>query len=223
MKHFGIVEWVDFARGAVAAGEAGVMREHLVSGCPECQGLADFCEKLSSVCGRMERVPDEVVDQVRSIFRARVAEQPKRAFRIPIELIYDSFLVPAPVGLRASWQIGWQGLFRAGECSVDLRLEPELRTCRAALIGQVSNHEKPEAEMKDLPVVLKSGRMVVAETRSNRFGEFQIEYEQQNRLQLYIYLEGGDRCIQVPVKRLAADKSAGERSRVNTISGKKRS
>ena len=126
-----------------------------------------------------------------------------------MELIFDSFLVPAPAGLRASWQIGWQALYRAGECSLDLRVEPELHTCRAALIGQVSNHESPETSMTDLPVCLKSGNVVVAQTRSNRFGEFQMEYEQQKRLQLYVYLDGGNRCIQVPLKRLVAEKPVG--------------
>jgi hypothetical protein len=53
---------------------------------------------------------------------------------------------------------------------------------------------------------------VVAETRSNRFGEFQMEYEQQKRLQLCVFLEAGSKCIQVPVKRLAADTVGGKPS-----------
>ena len=48
----------------------------------------------------------------------------------------------------------------------------------------------------------------MAETRSNRFGEFQMEYLQQGKLQLCIYLDGGRKCIQVPFKRLASDKPA---------------
>jgi len=62
----------------------------------------------------------------------------------------------------------------------------------------------------------------VAETVSNRFGEFQMEYEQQGRLQLCVYLEGARR-IQVPLKKLAADKHAGrDRLNIGTASGKKR-
>jgi hypothetical protein len=121
-----------------------------------------------------------------------------------VELIYDSFLVPVPVGMRASWQIGWQGLYRAGDCSLDLRIEPELQSSRAAVIGQISNHAVPETEMANIPICLRSGRLVVAETLSNRFGEFQMEYDQQGRLQLSVYLDGGARRIQVPLKKLAA-------------------
>jgi hypothetical protein len=164
-----------------------------------------------------------VVQQAHSIFQTRLIQSPKRQFRIPVELIYDSFLVPSPAGLRASWQIGWQALYRAGECSLDLRVEPELHSCRAAIIGQVSNHELPETEMTDVPVYLKSGNVVVAHTRANRFGEFQMEYEQQKRLQLYVYLDGGARCIQVPLKRLVVEKSgAGDRLKAGLTQRRKR-
>jgi hypothetical protein len=211
MKHFGIIQWVDFARGVVAPAEVARMQAHLESGCPECQGIADFCNRLAGVCHAIEpmRVPDAAVQQAKAIFQARMVRARKRQFRIPVELIFDSFLVPAPVGLRASWQIGWQALYRAGECSLDLRVEPELHTGRAALIGQVSNHESPESEMTGLPVYLKSGKAVVAQTRSNRFGEFQMEYEQQKRLQLYVYLDGGARCIQVALKEFVAEEPLG--------------
>ena len=182
------------------------MREHLLTGCHECQQVVDFCDKLAHVCLALapRRAPEAAVRNARAIFPIRWPDRPKRAVRVPVELIYDSFLVPVPVGMRASWQIGWQGLYRAGDCSLDLRIEPELQSSRAAVIGQISNHAVPETEMRDIPICLKSGRFVVAETRSNRFGEFQMEYEQQGRLHLCVYLDGGARRIQVPLKKLAA-------------------
>jgi len=88
-----------------------------------------------------------------------------------------------------------------------------LHSSRAAIIGQISSHASPEKEMGNLPVCLKSGKLVVAQTRSNRFGEFLMEYEQQKRLQLCVYLEGGSKTIQVPVKRLATDTAVGGRLR----------
>ena len=51
-----------------------------------------------------------------------------------------------------------------------------------------------------MPVQLKSGKVVVAETVSNRFGEFQMEYEQQSRLKLCIDLQDS-KNIQVPLKK----------------------
>jgi hypothetical protein len=136
-----------------------------------------------------------------------VQEGPKRGNRLPVELIFDSFLVPSPVGLRATWQVGWQGLYRAGDCSVDLRIEPELKFPRAAVIGQITNHVQPELEMGNLPVCLRAGKVVVAETLSNRFGEFQLEYEQRSKLKLCIDLRDS-KSIEVPLKKLISDQPA---------------
>jgi hypothetical protein len=81
----------------------------------------------------------------------------------------------------------------------------------------------PEIEMADIPICLRSGKLVVAETISNRFGEFQMEYEQQGRLQLCVYLDGGARRIQVPLKKLAADKHVGrDRLNIGVALGKRR-
>jgi hypothetical protein len=225
MKHFGIDEWVDFARGLTSNEDQVAMREHLASGCGPCSDVAKFCDRLSQVCLGMApyEVPDSVVRGARAIFPKRPPERHRRSIRLPIELIFDSFLVPAPAGLRATWQVGWQGLYRAGDCSVDLRIEPELRSSRATVIGQISNHVSPSVEMGDILVCLKSGKVVLAETRSNRFGEFQLEYEQQSRLHLQIYLENGAKTIQLPLKAVAAEKPAGtERLHLGTLSGKRR-
>ena len=151
--------------------------------------------------------------QARAIFRARVSRRPARSSRVPFELVYDSFLAPAPAGLRSSWQVGWQGMYRAGNCSLDLRIEPELKSRRATVIGQITNHLLPEQDMVNTPVCLKRGREVVAETTSNRFGEFQMEYEQQGQLQLCVYLRNEAKHIQVALKKLATDTSGGNRVR----------
>jgi len=197
------------------------MVEHL-AGCGSCQSDAEFCSEVGQVCQRLEEyaVPDAVTRMARAIFPKRVAERPKRTFRLPIQLIYDSFLVPAPAGLRANWQVGWQGLYHAGDCSVDVRIEPELKSRRAALIGQITNHLLPEVEMGNIPVSLRAGKQVVVETLSNRFGEFQMEYEQQARLKLCILLEDGSKNIQVPLKRLTNEKPVAIRrtsSRKRTV------
>jgi hypothetical protein len=219
MKHYGVAEWVDFARGLVSGEDGLSMRSHLADGCSECEDLANFCGSLSVVRRQMETSlpPEWLVRSAKAIFPMHSAVEPQRAFRVPVQLIYDSLLAPEPAGLRATWQVGWQALYRAGDCSLDLRVEPELASSRAAVIGQISNHIAPGSQMENVPVYLKSGKSVVAETRSNRFGEFQMEYEQQGRLQLCVYLEDGSKCFQVPLKKFAADKPLGaERLGIST-------
>ena len=82
-----------------------------------------------------------------------------------------------------------------------------MASSRAAVIGQISNHVRPEEKMEGLPVCLTAGKLVLAETRSNGFGEFVMEYEREARLQLCIYLEGRSTRIQVPLKKLASERA----------------
>ena len=62
MKHYGIAQWVDFARGLVTAEDATAMRNH-ASTCQECRDLADYCSNLARVCAGMEPcdVPEDVI------------------------------------------------------------------------------------------------------------------------------------------------------------------
>jgi hypothetical protein len=206
MKHYAIDQWADLTRGLIADEEGTQMQAHLQSGCQKCRQLSDFTTKLTVTCASLaaDPVPESTVRLARAIFPVRVGDRPKRGNRLPIELIFDSFLVPFPVGLRATWQVGWQGLYRAGDCSVDLRIEPELKSSRAAVIGQITNHVLPDLAMGNVPVCLRAGKLVVAETLSNRFGEFQMEYDQQSQLKLCINLRDS-KSIQVPLKRFTTD------------------
>jgi hypothetical protein len=207
MSHYAIDQWVDLNRGLIIGDGAAEMRAH-VEGCGECARLSEFTVKLGRVCASSAdaEVPECALRLARAIFPIRVPSRSQRGTRIPIELVFDSFLAPAPAGLRATWQVGWQGLFRAGSCSVDLRIEPELKSSRAAVIGQIINHLTPEENMSNLPVSLRLGNELIAETVSNRFGEFQMEYEQQAQLKLCIDLADST-MIQVPLRKLTADQT----------------
>ena len=206
MKHYTIDQWADFTRGLLTREQRALMQDHLNGGCQKCRRLSEFTTKVAVTCTglAMHPVPESMVRLARAIFPVRVPDRPKRGNRLPIELIFDSFLVPSAVGLRASWQLGWQGMYRAGDCSVDLRIEPELNSSRAAVIGQIANRVLPELEMGNLPVCLRSGKLVVAETLSNRFGEFQMEYAQRPQLRLCINLRDS-KSIQVPLKKVISD------------------
>jgi len=220
MNHYGVATLVDFARQLAPEEVAAAIQSHLATGCPKCSDVYHFLHRVGGVCRREQAisVPDAALRNAYAILPAGFIPRPGRARRIAAQLVFDSFLELAPAGLRSSWQVGWQALYRAGDCSLDLRIEPELHSSRAAMMGQISNHVAPDVRMADIPVRVKTGRLVLAEARSNQFGEFQMEYEQQNRLHLCVYLEGGARYIQVPLKRFAT--GAGKADRVN-LSGTK--
>jgi hypothetical protein len=224
MSHYAIDQWVDFSRGLLGGENRAQMLAHLDTGCTACAELSEFTSNLTPTCARAAevRVPDSALRLARAIFPYRASDQQRRGSRIPVELMFDSFLVPSPAGLRATWQVGWQGLYRAGDCSVDLRIEPELKSSRAAVIGQITNHTLPEEDMGNLSVRLVSGKTVIAETLSNRFGEFQLEYEERAQLKLCISLADSG-VIQLPLKKLTSEQTATQgRAAVRKRSGGKK-
>ena len=216
--------WADLARGLVSEDEVRIMEAHLDSGCADCKNIARFLTKMATFSGRMAggSAPDAAVRLAKAIFPGRPGE-PNRIRRIAAELIFDSRSAVAVAGMRSIRHVGWQRVYRAGDCILDVRIEPESHTSRAAVIGQISSQNAPTGRLSALIVRLQVGRSVVAETLSNQFGEFQFEYEQQSRLQLCVFLEGGSRCIQVPLRKIAPDQpTCTDHRGFGATAGKKR-
>src|SRR5207237_3771335 len=119
MTHYAMEQWVDFSRQLVNPEERDRMIDHLATGCPECSRISSLTARLVVTCGNLREieVPVYALRMARAIFPIRMSERPKRGNRLPIELIFASFLVPAPAGLRSTWQVGGQGLYVGGECS----------------------------------------------------------------------------------------------------------
>jgi hypothetical protein len=196
MKHFEISQWGDFGHQLMAEPEVTAMR------LPRC---GQFQRQPRGRTPQQDAPPADGVPNVAATLSAAASARSRRSSRLTAELVSDSSLAPRPADPRTTWRVGWQGLYRFGDCLLDLRIEPELNSTRAVAIGQINNHIAPRESMANVPVLLKAGRTVVAETRSNRFGEFQIEYEQHARLQLCVCLGNGARRLQVRLNRSASE------------------
>ena len=83
MTHFGIAQWVDFARALAPEAEQAAMREHLADGCAECRQIVDFCHKVAAVCGGMQgyEAPESAVGLARAIFPTQAPPRPTQMVR----------------------------------------------------------------------------------------------------------------------------------------------
>ena len=210
--HYGILEWMEFARGMVPEETRSRMSSHLNEGCSDCRKTAAFFEKLANVCRDMlpDEAPDSMLQRARAICPQAVPRPAMAARRIPAELIYDSSLAPAPMGLRASKVTGSRVLYRAGNWSLDFHLEPGLQSSRVSVIGQILS-EGESGSVSNVPVALRSGATTVTETLSNQFGEFQMECKKHKNLRLCIHLERDTQFIEVPLQ-LSGKDTSGERT-----------
>jgi len=172
MKHFSEASWADFVRNQVSADTRMTMQEHIDDGCKRCKttlqiwlGLLAIAEKEVSFTP-----PADAVRVVKSQFASITPQE-----GYGVRLVFDSMLQPVTAGLRGS-VAARQFLYETDEYYIDLRLEPRNAEDRACLVGQVLNRTGEERAAQGVAVRLQEGTLPIAQTSTNRFGEFQLEF-----------------------------------------------
>jgi hypothetical protein len=93
------------------------------------------------------------------------------------ELIFDSFHQPVPAGARSSVASSRQLLYRSAGLDIDIQTHFHPDSNRVFLTGQVLDSSNPNANMKDISVMLADERGMLAQTVTNTSGEFQVEFD----------------------------------------------
>ena len=200
-RHFDVWEWVDFVRGMSDGATSSAMEKHLSSGCKGCgrmvQVLREFARRAPLEASYEPAV--EIVRRAEAIFPLRRPEKPSFG-----RLVYDSFREPLPAGMRAEDRLARHALYEADDVFVDLQLEHEPGSSRVTLVGQISDRERRDRGTATLPVLLMSGRGLVASAMCNRLGEFEIEYRPARDLRLYVPLRETGRHVELRMDELVA-------------------
>ncbi len=173
MKHFSEAQWVDFARDFVSSKEKMDMQEHIQNGCQKCRDTLQTWQSVFSITAGEGTLtpPADVVRVVKSQF-AVLAPEPSRGIRV----LFDSNLQPITAGIRGSVSAR-QFLYETDEYYIDLRLEPRREADRACLVGQILTRKGVERAAEGVAVRVQKGKLPIAETIANRFGEFQLEFD----------------------------------------------
>lgn len=208
MKHFGPGEWTDYVREIAPEYQRKAMEAHLAEGCQKCERSLDQLRAFreAAISGAGYKAPDYMVHCARAIFALQQPEKVHILPRVLARLVYDSFREPLPAGIRSQQRLSRQALYEAGDFRLDLRLEQERGTSSVSLVGQIENRKDPQKKVGQIPVLLASGKEVVAKTLSNHFGEFQFNYRPQTGLRLYVPVLGEQAGgVDVPISGLTME------------------
>src|SRR5256712_9562416 len=211
MKHFELAEWTDFVRGLIEKSARLPLEHHLASGCRKCRHTADLLRKLviAAHSDSQVQVPDYALRCARAIFLLQQPEKVQILPRIPARLLYDSFREPLPAGLRTQQRLSRQYLYQAGDYSLDLWLENERGSPQVALVGQIQNRKQPGKRLGvGVPVLLVSGKKILAHAVSNSLGEFQMEYAPKKHHRLYVPVHRSGKRVRVFLNKLRTEKAA---------------
>jgi hypothetical protein len=104
--------------------------------------------------------------------------------------MFDSFHEPLPAGVRGGTAPARHLLHEAGKFLIDVRLEQESGT-HGFLTGQVLQRDAGLGATAGAGVLLAQGdRTLLAQAIGNSAGEFQLDFEGQNDLTLYLQIPG---------------------------------
>jgi hypothetical protein len=187
VRHFSDERWSDYVRGLSPAREAVAIERHVNEGCDSCNKRLRFWRMLATDAGDefRDEPPLAVVRVSQAAYAAwrRQYLLPKRATLA--RLIFDSMRDPLPAGVRGGSLRARRLVERTGQWIVDLRLEPESGK-RIFLTGQVLKSGKHSTTPADFPILLMRADTLLTETVANRFGEFQLQFDWEKGLRIYI-------------------------------------
>lgn|SRR5262249_36694091 len=200
MKHFDITEWSDFNRGVVPAADLAQMESHLSSGCGPCGSTLDFVQDVLAVAQRSSR-EEPSADAVRWAKALMAMHQPTRAHAPSLiaRLVFDSIHDPLPAGTRSVDPALRYAVYVAGNFCIDLHFQEDVEARTATILGQMTDRETPDRPMNGRPVLLVSGKRIVAHCISNKFGEFSLHCNPERRLRLLVGIDEYRERIEVPL------------------------
>ncbi|MDX2267403.1 MAG: hypothetical protein NW208_04805 [Bryobacter sp.] len=198
-NHFSLAEWMAFVRHTLNPELEASLRHHLEHDqCPQCQATVAQLKEAYAAARALEAFnpPASTLARAQSLFQpapnaawwsfpARVAEA-----------LADAWPTPA---LAAGWrhvEAEPAQIYRAG--SLLFRLKKDVTTNGGLVVLGTLAEEKLETRpIADCPMYAVSGKRVLAETRTNRFGEFLMEFPPAGRLRLVAVLPEATERIEI--------------------------
>jgi anti-sigma factor RsiW len=211
-EHFTEDDWVEFARRRGDPEHRARVARHLEAGCRECQKTLRLWAAMLSVADQETSDPSVAAavgaTERRPTFdRAEtLGERVSRA----VALVFDSFRNPQLAGVRAAGLSPRHLLYKAGRYTIKLQVEPGTVADRLSIMGQVLNEQDPTGVLRDIAVRALKGSKTLDRTLTNELGEFHLEPDASERLQLSIDVpEIGTFSVHPSGAAAAASRGAG--------------
>ena len=201
MKHFTTEQWIDFVNGATTSSSTTEMQKHLEEGCQRCSQTALRWQRIrrAATTEASYQPPMETIRIVKAMFAGSEWVRKKR-LRRGIEVLFDSFLKPAPEGVRSTGGSGARRLlYRADPYRVDLQIDAQLGGNSVVVTGQLLDLRHPDSAGSEVLVRVSNMRGQVVQATTNRFGEFREEIENSGDLEL-MFLGANNKPVTISLR-----------------------
>lgn len=187
--HFRLEEWAEFLRGRVQLEEGARMERHLQHGCPDCSRTLELWRGVFDAASReaASEPPDDVLRCAKALYSAFPPDK-KSGLNLRVARL-SRFGQQASEGTRSSpGPAGTHLLFREGTVLLDMSVRPMRASESVSLMGQVVDSAQLNVPMEDRRVSVVRASNALAQTSTNEFGEFRLEFEPSEDL-LFLIVE----------------------------------
>jgi hypothetical protein len=186
--HFTEEDWVDFARRQGDLEQRARVAQHLEAGCPRCAQTLRIWTAVLSVAEQKASYPppEQAILHVKKQFARKKPLGLKERVASQVALVFDSFRQPLPAGVRATGLLPPRYLlYKAGRYAIRVRVEPAARDSWS-IVGQILDEQEPTRSLRDIAVLAVKGPRTLGRTLTNQLGEFHLEPDAVDSLQLSV-------------------------------------
>jgi hypothetical protein len=196
-KHYSAEDWVDFVMHQVQQNQLSDMQRHLDAGCKKCSEMASLWSLVGRVANRepSHEPPASAVQHVRQAFSVLAESRHMNRHVLIPRLAFDSLWQPALAGVRSGAGTSRHMTYAASQMSIDMHLEPEPRSERFNLAGQVSMASGQDRDFPPIPVIVSGKTGSLATTTTNGFGEFHLAFVPEQGLQISFAIAGKEEIV----------------------------
>lgn len=167
MDHYMRREWIDYVRQTVSEEQRASMAQHLATGCGDCARDVVASTEITFSLGYDDSADDGQPDDAAAYWGAIAAT------------IYDSFVDESAAGTRGIGDTARYLLYQVGPLQIDICLKQKDRSTVATITGQIVDTRQSDSRTLGTAVRVMNGTAVLAETRTNQYGEFSADFDSQ--------------------------------------------
>jgi hypothetical protein len=188
-EHFREEDWVDFAREVGDREHRARVAQHLEAGCSECERTFRLWAAVLSVADQATQAgpPEFALGRMKERFSLQRPKKLRERIAAQAALVFDSFRQPMLAGMRASSGVPVrQLLYKAGRYTIKLQVEPGHGETQVSIVGQILDERDPSGGLRDIAVLAMKGTKLLDRTVTNGMGEFHLEPDATDKLQLSV-------------------------------------
>lgn len=223
-EHFREEDWLDFAREVGDGEHRARVARHLEEGCPDCEQTFRLWAAVLSIADQATQSgpPEHVLGRMKERYALQRPKKLRERIAAPAALVFDSFRQPLLAGMRASAGVpGRQLLYKAGRYTIKLQVEAAARE-RVSIVGQILDDQEPAGGLRDIAVLALGGSRTLDRTVTNPLGEFHLEPDATDKLQLSVDVpEIGTFTVEPPRRTTEGDRAAEGKASGSSGRGKK--